>query len=222
MVPFREHEWYQTLAGCMHRYCADRGIELEVVDSEQHWRDNLALHAREIAAVAAAQVGSGDVILIDAGPIATYLAEALAEREHLTVITNALAVFECLRESPGLTLILTGGVFRRDSNALSGPTAQLSLRELRADKLFLTVSGITAEFGLSHTDLAEVAMKQAMIRAAREVIVLADHSKFGQESIAQVAPLSVVNRLITDNALPAATRLELSKAGIEVIIAPAG
>jgi len=94
---------------------------------------------------------------------------------------------------------------------LSGPTAHAALRELRADKLFLTASGITPEFGLSHTDLAEIAVKQAMIRAAREVIVLADYTKFGQESIAQVAPLRVVNRLITDNALPAEVQLELSK-----------
>jgi DeoR/GlpR family transcriptional regulator of sugar metabolism len=58
-----------------------------------------------------------------------------------------------------------------------------------------------------------------MIRAAREVILLADHTKFGQEAVAQVVPLSAVSRLITDNALPPSTRLELSKSGIEVIIA---
>ena len=52
------------------------------------------------------------------------------------------------------------------------------------------------------------------------MILLADHTRFGQESVAQVAPLQVVNRLITDNALSAGTRLELSKSGIEVLIAP--
>jgi len=66
---------------------------------------------------------------------------------------------------------------------------------------------------------AEVAMKQAMIRAAREVILLADHTKFEQESVVQVVPANIVNKLITDNALPASARLDLTKLGIEIIIA---
>jgi DeoR/GlpR family transcriptional regulator of sugar metabolism len=130
-----------------------------------------------------------------------------------------MPVFETLRDCPGITLIITGGVLSPLSDTLSGPTAELSFRELRADKLFLPATGITLGFGLSHTNLAEVATKQAMIRAAREVIVLADHTKFGQESVVQVAPLSVVTRLITDNALPANTRLDLTKMGIEVSVA---
>ena len=71
---------------------------------------------------------------------------------------------------------------------------------------FLTVSGIAFEFGLSHTNISEVTIKQAMIRAAREVILVADHSSFGQESMVQVAPLNVVHKVITDDALPASVR----------------
>ncbi len=58
-----------------------------------------------------------------------------------------------------------------------------------------------------------------MIRAAREVILLADHTRFGQESMIQIAPVTAVNQVISDNALPASTRLELSKLGIQVITA---
>ena len=118
-------------------------------------------------AVAAAQVAPGDAIPVDAGQITTYLAEALAEKGNITVITNVIPVFESLRGHQAITLILTGGAFRAESGALSGPTAEISLRELRADKLFLTASGISSEFGLSHSNLAEVAIKQAMIRAVR-------------------------------------------------------
>jgi DeoR family fructose operon transcriptional repressor len=62
-------------------------------------------------------------------------------------------------------------------------------------------------------------MKQAMVKAAREVFLLADHTKFGQESVAQVAPANVVDKLITDNALPASARLEFAALGTEVIVA---
>jgi len=83
----------------------------------------------------------------------------------------------------------------------------------------LAVSGVSIGFGLSHTNPAEVAIKQAMIRAAREIILLADHTKFEQESVMQIAPVQVVHKLVTDDALPASTRLELAKLGIEVILA---
>jgi DeoR family fructose operon transcriptional repressor len=62
-------------------------------------------------------------------------------------------------------------------------------------------------------------MKQAMVKAAREVILMADHTKFGQESVVQVAAANVVDKLITDNALPASARLEFATLGTEVIVA---
>ena len=95
------------------------------------------------------------------------------------------------------------------------------MRELRADKLFLMVTGISLGFGLSHTNISEVTIKQAMIRSAREVILLADHSAFGQESVIQVASPKVVHKLITDDALPASARLELTKLGIQIVLANA-
>jgi DeoR/GlpR family transcriptional regulator of sugar metabolism len=196
------------------------GVDLEVVDAEQNLKEDVAQREREIARVAAEQVSSGDVVLIDGGgAITTYLAQELACRENLTVITNALPVLQALHGCPGITLIATGGLLRRYHDTFSGPTAEQALRELRADKLFLTATGITSGFGLSHGNLAEVATKQAMLRAAREVILLADHTKFGQEAVAQIGPLSAVTRVITDNALAANTRLDLTKMGIEVIIA---
>ena len=81
------------------------------------------------------------------------------------------------------------------------------------------VTGVSLSYGLSHTNISEVTMKQAMIRSAREVILLADHTYFGQELVVQVAPLTVVHRLITDDALPASVRLDLSKEGIQIILA---
>ena len=108
---------------------------------------------------------------------------------------------------------------RYSSQVLVGPTAENALRDLRADKLFLTVSGITFDFGLSHTNISEVTIKQAMIRSAKEVILLADHTCFSHESVIQVAPLNVVNKVITDDALPASVRLDLSKLGLQLILA---
>lgn len=219
VVPFSEHEWYKNLIACMQAHADYLKIELEVVDADQNLKDEVALRKRGIAQIAAEQVQAGDVLLIDGGQITICLAEELANKENITVITNSIPVFDILRDRPNITLISTGGVVRHPSETLIGPTAEAALRELRADKLFLAVTGISLEFGLSHTNPAEVAMKQAMIRAAREVILLADHTKFGQESVVQVAPADAVNKLITDNALPASIRLDLTKLGIEIVLA---
>ncbi len=99
-----------------------------------------------------------------------------------------------------------------------GPIAEGALKELRADKLFLMVSGISLDFGLSHHTISEITMKQAMIRSAREIILLADHTAFIEDAGIQVAPLTVVHRLITDNALMASVRLNISKAGVQIIL----
>jgi len=219
VVPFMEHEWYRNLAVCVRKYAESQGIDVEVIDAGQILRDDIAVRQRAIARSAAEQVKPGDVVLVDSGQVTTYLAEDLTQKRDLTVITNSVSVFEILRDTPGVTLILTGGILRHSSEALVGPTAEAALRELRADKLFLAVTGITLNFGLSHTNVGEVAAKQAMIRAAREVILLADHTVFGRESVMQIGPATLVNKLITDNALPADHRLDLGKLGIEVVIA---
>lgn len=219
VVPYSEHEWYKNLVACMNAHTDRLSIEMEIVDADQNLKDEVALRKRNIAHMAAKQLQPDDVILIGDGQISVYLAEALVRFQgHITVITNSIPVFNILHDKSNVTLISTGGQLRRASNTLVGPTAEEVLRGLRADKLFLEVAGFTLNFGLSHTNLSEVTMKQAMIRAAREVILLADHTRFGQESVVQVAPPNVVNKLITDNALPASTRLDLAKLGIEIIL----
>lgn len=222
VVPFMEHEWYQSLIVNMRDYAASLGIGLEVVDAERLVSDDVDLRQHQIARAAAELVQPGDVLLIDGGQITAYLAEELVRqnRTDLTVITNSIPVFEILRDRPGITLMSTGGVMRRASDTLVGPTAEAALRELRANKLFLVVAGLTPGFGLSHTNPGEVAIKQAMIHAAREVILLADHTVFGQDSLMQIGPATLAHKVVTDNALFAGHRLELSKLGIEVIIAP--
>ncbi len=194
-------------------------IEFEIVDVEQNLKAEVEERRKLIAQLAAEQVEPNEVVLVDGGPIAVYLAEELVLRSGLTIITNSMPVFDILKFNPENTLVLTGGVYRSSSKVLVGPPAEGSLRELRADKLFLTVTGLSLNFGLSHTNISEVTIKQAMIRSAREVILIADTTYFGKELMIQVAPLNVVHTLITDDALPASTRLDLNRLGIRLMIA---
>ncbi len=138
------------------------------------------------------------------------------------MVSNARRAWDSLVPAHNVTLVSTGGVLRRHTDMLVGPTAEAALATLRADKLFLSVTGISLAFGLSHTDIPEVTIKQAMLRSAREVILVADHACFGREDTIQVAPLSSIHKLISDNGLPASWRLQLSQLGVQVILAPSG
>jgi len=219
IVPFLEHEWYKNLTALLKKYSEQYGIGLQIIDADQNVRDEVDLRRRQIAIKAATLVNPGDVVLIDGGPIAPYLARELKQKKDITVITNSVFVFDTLNRTPDIILISTGGAVRYSTQMLVGPTAEGALKELRADKLFLMVSGISLDFGLSHHTISEVTMKQAMIRSAREVILLADHTAFGAEVGIQVAPLKAVHLLITDDVLPPSTRLEISQAGIQIVLA---
>jgi DeoR/GlpR family transcriptional regulator of sugar metabolism/ABC-type sugar transport system substrate-binding protein len=217
---FIEHDWYKTVNETMREYTSRLGIELEALDFEQTIKDELNLRRTEIARLAANEVQLGDTIFIDSGPISGELAERLKNHKNITVITNSMPVLEVLNESQtDITLISTGGALRRSSQAFVGPNAESNLKEFRIDKLFLMVSGVSINFGLSHTHISEVTIKQLMIHAAREVILLADHACFQEEALIQVAPVTAIHKLITDNALPASIRLELGTFGISVILA---
>ena len=101
--------------------------------------------------------------------------------------------------------MLTGGV-RTPSDALVGPVADLTIRSLHFDLLFLGCYGFDADAGLTTPNLAEAETNRALIRVARRVVVLADHTKWGLVSLSSFARLSEVDVLITDDMLPADAR----------------
>ena len=216
-VPHIEHEWYRNLIALIEQHAVDLSIEVMVIDAEQHLMDEVALRKRRIAEVAAEQVETNDVVLLDDGQISIYLAEELAKKSDVTIVTHSIAIFDILKWNPAINLMLIGGLFDRENNTFSGSTVRTALEELLTDKLFLTVSGITLDLTLL-SKLVDVDIKQAMLRSAQEVIVLADHTKFRQETGAQFGTFESVHKLITDNALPATVRLTLLEREIAVII----
>jgi DeoR/GlpR family transcriptional regulator of sugar metabolism len=215
---FSSHEWYQNVRRAMQDRSRSLGITLEVVDTSQDLAHEVEALKQAIGQTAARYVYEGDTIILDSGRTTAYLARALRDRQGITVITNSLAVVDELRGAAGITLVTCGGLVRRETNALVGPSAEATFHDLRADKAFLAVTGLSLTFGLSNTNIAEATVKQAMLSAAREVICLADYSKIGVESLVKVAPIERVHRLITDSGISAHDRLALVQRGIEVSI----
>jgi DeoR family transcriptional regulator, fructose operon transcriptional repressor len=165
-----------------------------------------------IARYAASLVADGDVLVLDAGTTTGRLAHYLRDRAGLTVLTNGINTLVTLSHSDGITLITLGGQLRHTSQAMVGPLAEEALRHVVADKVFLGSDGVLAERGLSCPTLEQASLKTLMASRAREVYVLADHSKLGAAPFPFFAPLASPTTVVTDAWAPAARVAELERA----------
>lgn len=152
---------------------------------------------RAIAAAAAELVEDGQTIAISSGTTALEFAWRLVDR-RLTVITNALDVAAALLDRPGIELIVLGGVVRPGMHSTLGHLAELALRELRADTLFMGIGAVSSEHGLMNDSIPEILTDRALRHAARGCVVLADSSKLGTMAPAFVFGLDLVDTLVTD------------------------
>ncbi|HVO71821.1 MAG TPA: substrate-binding domain-containing protein [Aggregatilineaceae bacterium] len=219
VVPFNTHEWYQSLTRHMQVEADRLGIELIVEDATASPHAELDTLARIIGAAAADLVHDGETIILDQEAVSLYLAQQLVGRQNLTIITNSLTVALMFHDHANVHVIMTGGDLDPQTQALSGPVAELSLEGFRADKVFVGMDGVNQQFGLSshHHSLAQI--QRAMLGAAQRVIVLSDHTHIGAASRVRVAPIQNVHTLVTDAGISSADRLALSQIGIKVVVA---
>lgn len=178
-------------------------------------RDLAEAEKDAIAAHAVAGIVPDICVALSAGTTTHRLAEAIAARPDLrplTVVTNSLPAAQRLHRTGDrdLTVVLTGGT-PTPSDALVGPLTVSALAGLRVDRLYLGAHGIDAEAGLTTPNLLEAEADRALIAAAAQVIVLADHTKWGVVGLARIAGLDAVDTLVTDDRLPAAARRALAE-----------
>jgi DeoR/GlpR family transcriptional regulator of sugar metabolism len=170
-----------------------------------------------IGAAAAALVQDGQTVMLDIGTTAVQVARHLRGRS-LTVITTNLAAYEELMPEPEITLILPGGVVRRDYRSLVGVIAEDSLSQLSADVAFIGTSGVDAEVSVWDTTMVEVPIKRAMMAAAERVVLLADRQKFSMGGVVRVCGAADIDQIVTEDELPVTTDNAARDAGIEVTI----
>jgi DeoR/GlpR family transcriptional regulator of sugar metabolism len=171
-----------------------------------------------IGAAAAALVQDGQTVMLDIGTTAVQVARHLRGRS-LTVITTNLAAYEELLPEPEITLILPGGVVRRDYRSLVGVIAEDSLSQLSADMAFIGTSGVDAEGSVWDTTMVEVPIKRAMMAAVDRVVLVADRQKFSMGGVVRVCGAADIDQIVTEDELPATTKIAVNEAGIEVTIA---
>lgn len=152
-----------------------------------------------IAAAVAQRVSPGDAVALSAGTTTHAVAFSLVDIPRLTVVTNSIPAAEAFHIAgrPDQTVVLTGGV-RTPSDALVGPTAVTTLRGLHVNLTILGVHGMSIETGLTTPNLQEAETNRAMIACGRQLIVVADHTKWDVVGISSMATMGEVDVLVTD------------------------
>lgn len=172
---------------------------------------------QRIGKAAAALIKNGDSISLDTGTTTLEVARNIINIHDLTVITHSFPIANLLAETMRNRLICTGGILRTGELSMTGDLAIRAYQEFFVDKLFLGVGGIDIKFGLTEFNLDDTLIKRAMIRFAKEVIVVVDSTKFNHIAFTSVAPLKAVSKIVTDTFLDSPTLSLFEKEGIEII-----
>jgi DeoR family transcriptional regulator, fructose operon transcriptional repressor len=170
-----------------------------------------------IAKAAIDELPDEGAILLDAGTTTARLAEILPLDREFTVVTNALPIAMMLSGRANITLLIVGGRVRGRTLAAVDEWALGRLRDTYVDLAFVGANGVSVERGLTTPDTAEAAVKRAMIASARRTVVLADHTKIGNDQFARFGDLDDVDVLITDSGLDDITAGQLGAAGPRVV-----
>lgn len=178
-----------------------------------------AVEKQRIGQAAAALVQDGETIFLASGTTTLEVARHLRAREHLTVITNSLPVMNTLADLPGIDLIGIGGLLRPSELSFVGHIAEQAIAELRADKVILGVHAFSLQHGLTSDYLPETLTDRAILKIGRQVILVADHTKFETVAPAFVAPVSSIHHLVTDAQAPPQVLAALREMGIAVTVA---
>ncbi|MDJ0628174.1 MAG: DeoR/GlpR family DNA-binding transcription regulator [Rhodobacter sp.] len=160
---------------------------------------------RAIAKACVAKIPPGASVFLNIGTTTEAVAQALVTHSPLLAVTNNLNVANVLAGNPACEIIVAGGTLRRSDGGLVGPLAQRAVGQFKVDVAVIGCSALDRTGDLLDYDLQEIAVSQTIITQARQVFLVADHSKFQRAAPARIASLEQIDRVFTDRAMPPET-----------------
>jgi DeoR family galactitol utilization operon repressor len=167
---------------------------------------------KRIAQAAAAMIDEGMTIILDSGSTTMLIAEALAKKSNITVITNNLPAAFALSENKDITLVVCGGTLRHKTHSMHGTIAERSLQGISADIMFVGADGIDPTHGIT-TFNEGYSISSVMAAAAHKVVAMVDASKFNRRGFNQVLPMEKIDCVITDEGIGEKEKVALRKLG---------
>jgi DeoR family transcriptional regulator, aga operon transcriptional repressor len=171
-----------------------------------------------IGRAAAELVQDGESIFLGSGTTVFEVARHLHVRKNLSVFTNSISIINLLADAPLDTLVCLGGMVRGSERSLIGHFTEQALAEIQVDKVFVSARAVSIERGLTNDYLPETITDRAILKAGREVILVADHTKFGRVSTVHLAPVSRVSVIVTDDATPPGLLRDFTDLNIRTIV----
>ena len=172
---------------------------------------------QQIAALVSDIVRDGEAIMLDASSTSVYVAKKLKEKKKLTVITNSVEVLVELYDMSEWNVISTGGVSRQKSFALVGSHTDELISSYHVDKAIISCKGLDIRGGFTDADELNTSCKRMMLRAAKERILAADSSKFGEIAFKKIAEWADLTKVVTDKKPSQIWLDEFESLGIECI-----
>ncbi|MBC8954589.1 DeoR/GlpR family DNA-binding transcription regulator [Xenorhabdus sp. PB62.4] len=198
------------------------GVQLnDALRQELPWNEKALInhrYKRALGKYAASLVKDGQVVYLDAGTTTFEIAQILAERFNLTIVTNDFSITHYLMNKPQLNLFHTGGQVDKRNYSCVGNTAAMVLRTLNVDIAFISTSSWDLEHGISTPHEEKVFVKQMLLEIARRKILISDSSKYGKYGMFRVCPLSDLNDIVCDGQLPMSEQKQLRETGLKLHI----
>jgi DeoR/GlpR family transcriptional regulator of sugar metabolism len=182
-------------------------------------QDEQGQEKMRIGRAAASLVRDGETVFLGSGTTVLEAARSLRDRKDLTVITNSLPVVNALAGIEEITVICLGGMLRDSELSFIGHITEQTLTEVRADKVFIGTRAISLEHGLTNEYLPETMTDRAILKAGQEIVVVADHTKFGRAAAVLLAPLDGIHTIVTDGKASRDFAAAVKKKGIRLISA---
>ncbi len=181
--------------------------------------NNQSLLKKCIASTVSEMINDGETIFLGSGTTTLAIAELICKRNNLTVITNALTIANELVNSQFIDVFVVGGLLRKRELSLIGHLTQDALSNVRMDKVIMGIRGIHPEHGLSSDNLDELMTDKSIIEKGSELIIVADHSKFGYLATSRLGPVTLATTIVTDYLAPLEMVNQLRELGVNVVIA---
>jgi DeoR family transcriptional regulator, fructose operon transcriptional repressor len=190
-------------------------FEQEYQQRAQHFPEEKKI----IGELAASLIEEGDIVFINSGTTATQVLHHIPRNPRITVFTNNVSALVDIGD-PGFQLFVTGGEYQARSNSLAGRFALGSVNLVFANKAILGVDGISLKHGLTVPTNPEAEVVRKMLeRTKGQIIIAADHSKWGSVSNFPVGDIDKMDKLVTDNRFDRSAVDDLASRSISCLLA---
>jgi DeoR/GlpR family transcriptional regulator of sugar metabolism len=169
---------------------------------------------------AASLVQENQIVVLDSGSTTWCVSRYLKETPGLMVVTNGINIAEEFSQTEDTSIFVLGGKLVKKSMSVVGPQTVDELHKYSANYAFLGTSGITIGKGFTSSDLFEAEVKRAMIKVGKQIVILADHSKFERQALVSFSGFQEVDILITSDLADGEILEKIEKTGVQVIVCP--